>query len=175
MFRLRPDLRFLLPPLFLLISAILVFLWLKPKNSDLKGVDFNSPVQLFGENADIIHSRFISTPDFNLLKGKKALSFFSLKCTHCRKGAQQISAFASQHQLEQHFLVFFSGREINVKWFYDTSGSVHFPYRMLEKEYMSIITGGQVPQLILLKDGIVEEVLYFDEETEAELSKFFKP
>jgi len=159
----------------LLVLAAFTYFLIRPGQNELIGADFKSPIERFGENADTIYFQFLSTPDFNALEGKKAVSFFSMKCNHCRRGSKQISALARQYSLTENFLVFFSGREINVNWFYNTSNSIHFPYRMMEKEHMSAITGGQVPQLFLLNNGIVEDVLYFDEDTEAELLNFFKP
>lgn len=172
-FQLRFNKRYLILFGILLTTVLLICFWKLSKEHDLKGVNFNEPVELFGQYSKDIQNQFIETPDFSPLRGKKAICFFSLKCTHCRKGAQQISIFAKNQQLTENFLVFFSGREINVEWFYNTSDSFHFSYKMMTKEIMSTITGGEIPQLLLLENGVVIEVLDFDKNTEYQLINFF--
>jgi hypothetical protein len=69
--------------------------------------------------------------------------------------------------------VFFAGKEENVKWFFGEAESENFYYRMMDKSEISLITGGKVPRIMLLQEGIVKSVLKYEDITEEILNGFF--
>ena len=131
------------------------------------------PVSDFTDKSDLIKQSFSISDSFNIYQGKKVLCFFSLRCIYCRKAAHKLTIWLKKLNFDKNVLVFFSGKEENVKWFYGEAESESFYYRMMDKKEISLITGGKVPRIMLLQEGIVKSVLKYEDITEERLIGFF--
>lgn len=160
--------------LSLLLIGVIVFISFNNSHT-LVGKDLHQPISEFGIYADSIQAQFASASNLDLFNGKQVVCFFSLKCIYCRKSMKELSRIAELYEFSERVNVLFMGREVNVNWFYNTSEAKHFPYQMMEKERLSIITSGDVPKIFLVENGVIQAILNYDEITEYTFQTFFNP
>lgn len=159
--------------LIILITVVSVFIFI-PNQNKLIGKHLKDVLLEVTENSVSINEIAVFNSKFNFYESKKIICFFSLKCVYCRKAAQQLTIFANQNQLTENVFVFFAGKEVNVNWFFETAQSSHFHYNMMEKETLSQLTDGIVPKIFLLEDGIIREILIYEDLNEMTLKTFFE-
>jgi hypothetical protein len=153
-----------------LIAALIVFLI---QRNEPVGQHLGDILTSISENSKpITYTNELAT-DLKLYEGKKVVCFFSLKCVYCLKVAKQLTVFSEKNEYMDDIFVFFAGREINVNWFFNKAESSHFEYKMLEKEVLSQLTDGVVPKIFLIEDGIVQEILDYEDVNEQKFKSFF--
>lgn len=134
--------------LALLVCMIIPFVFNATINIFQKHKDFH--ISDLTQHSDTIKNKFAPSEDFNLYTGKKIVCFYSLKCVYCIRASKKMSVLADKFGYKDSVMVFFTGNEENVDWFYKVSKSNRYNYRMLEKGDMSFITNGKIPRVFLM-------------------------
>ena len=164
-----------LKPIYIIGLTIITFIivFAVPPYNNLAGDKINFPISEFTEKKEIIQEKFTPTDTFNIYQDKKIVCFYSLRCKYCRNALQKLTILANSNNFSNNVLIFFTGQEKNVKWFFNASKSDCFPYRMLDIENMSYITNGSVPKMFLVENGIIKSSFSYSDMPETEIISFF--
>lgn len=106
--------------------------------------------------------------------GKKILSFYSTGCRFCKLSERKISSIVQRNNLDStKFANIFWGDSTKLAKFYKEN-SIQFEHAFLPTADFMSITGGRMPQIILLQDGKITHRYGYRDLDEAELVKFIQ-
>jgi hypothetical protein len=176
LFRFHPDknLRFgkILIPLAAMTSVTLPFL-LNP--IDLVAAEYRQPqaenfrMDLAPLYADTIKFK----PSVDLSTGKHIVAFFSMTCSHCKATAFKIHVLEKRNPSIPFFMVL-NGKDEWLKSFLEETKSDNIPFMILHGNAFSKITGGSVPVVYWMNNGIVERKSLYISLEENEILKWLK-
>jgi hypothetical protein len=103
----------------------------------------------------------------DLSKGKHIIAFLSMSCSHCKSLAFKMHVIEKRHP-EIPFFLILNGKEDRLQSFYGETKADNMPYIILHGMPFAKITGGVVPTVYWIDDGVVvKKSLYISlEETE---------
>ncbi|MEP7128813.1 MAG: MauE/DoxX family redox-associated membrane protein [Chitinophagales bacterium] len=143
----------LLIPVFLIISISLPFI-LNP--IDLMAANYRQPESVnFPFDQSLIFNDTVSQKNIvDFSTGKHIVAFFSLTCPHCKSTAFKMHIIEKRHP-EIPFFMVLNGKQKNLQPFFEETKSGNVPYTILLGEPFARITGGNVPTVYWIDNGIV--------------------
>lgn len=153
----------------LYFSALVVPFIISPPDVFVKG-QFNpaehnqSALDAAISNGDI-PSRFT--------KGRKLLSFYSMKCKYCKMSSERISAIVSKGEIDRSQVnIVFGGSAGNAIDFFEETNSQVFEFSRLPAGPFLNITKGKMPLTLLIQDGKVISQMNYKTIDEKEIVEF---
>jgi len=140
-------------PILLLASVISPFI-LNP--IDLKAASYRQPeLTNFPFEPSLLYSDSLDhKPEVDISKGKHIVAFLSMTCSHCRTSAFKMHVIEKRHP-EISFFIVLNGKESNLSSFIDETKASNVPHMILNGMPFAKITGGAVPVIYWIEDGIV--------------------
>jgi uncharacterized membrane protein YphA (DoxX/SURF4 family) len=159
-------------PFFLLAAFIAPFV-LNP--IDLMAANYRQPeVTNFPFESELLYNDTIThKPQIDISKGKHIVAFFSMTCSHCRTSAFKMHVIEKRHP-EIPFFMVLNGKESSLTSFLDETKSSNIPYMILHGMPFAKITGGSVPTIYWIKDGIVVKKSNYISLEEADILEWLK-
>lgn len=141
-------------PIWLCIVAVVVALVLPPILNPISfksihasehnmplDLAFLPPVEASGETVDFT-------------QGRRIVAFFSAKCQHCRNAARKLDLLDKKYDLPVVHIVMY-GKDHDVQeFFFETK--VNFPVIRFHDDLFFKLTGGILPSILYMEDGIVK-------------------
>ena len=95
----------------------------------------------------------------DLSTGKHIVAFFSMTCSHCKATAFKLHVMAKRHP-EIPFFMVLNGKEKNLQPFFEETKSDNIPFMILHGLSFAKITGGTVPTIYWMENGMVVKNYY---------------
>jgi len=106
--------------------------------------------------------------------GKKILCFYSTACRFCKLSERKISSIVQRNNLDStKFATIFWGDSTKLTKFYKEN-SIQFEHAFIPTADFMSITGGKMPQIILLQDGKIRHRYGYRDLDEVEMVKFIQ-
>lgn len=114
------------------------------------------------------------TPSVDLMKGKRVIAFLSLTCPHCKIGAQKLNLIHQQNpDLPIYFIL--NGETSDLQEFLESSKTKDIEYRFMSMQEGFIKNAGiNLPAILWVKDGLVENRTKYTELDASELIDWFQ-
>lgn len=109
----------------------------------------------------------------DLAREKHIVAFFSMTCIHCKETAFKMYIMKKRHP-EIPFFMVLNGKEDNLKLFFEETKATNIPYMVLLGLPFARITGGSVPIVFWMENGIVVKKSLYISLEEAEILKWLK-
>ena len=167
----KTPFRWLILILAVMASAIGVFVASPPDNyTSNYDPDNNLQIELFDAMLDDA-----PLDSLNLREGKQVVCFFSTGCEFCQMAAHKLSLMQQFYGFpEENITYLFLGNEEGVAKFYEQSGSMRYREVLYpDVERMLKAVDGNLPTIVLLKDGEVAREYGFRNLNEEEIKRFF--
>lgn len=142
------NLKWLLPSVFIVVSATIVLLY--------PIYDYSYATKpLSSEMADIsVIKGFKGDEQANLQEGKKLVAVFNMACSHCIEVALKINAARARIKLPPTYFVLL-GDSTEIKEFYDLTNS-NAPFVLMQaQDFIKQFHSGW-PRVLLLENGIIK-------------------
>ncbi|AEV31840.1 DoxX protein [Owenweeksia hongkongensis DSM 17368] len=150
-------------------ASVIVPFVISPPDLFVKG-QFNSAEYNQTALDDAIANGEIST---KFLKGRKMLSFYSMKCKYCKMSSERISALVRKNDIQRSQVnIIFGGMSGNPIEFFEETHSQVFEFSRLPREPFLSITKGMMPLTLLIEDGKVISEMNYRTIDEKEITNF---
>lgn len=110
----------------------------------------NFPLDSSVINGDVLPSGTISQLD----SGKHIVAFLSMTCVHCKSAALKLHIMKKRHP-EIPCSMILNGKEKNLQHFLSETKSANVPHMLLLGKPFARVTGGKVPTIFWVENGIV--------------------
>lgn len=123
---------------------------------DLMASGYRQPESVnFPFDLSLIYNDTIShKTSVDLSTGKHIVAFLSMTCTHCKTTAFKMHVMEKRHP-EIPFFMVLNGKEMNLPVFLEETKSENVPYMILLGQPFAKITGGNVPTIYWMENGMV--------------------
>ena len=145
-----------LPVLFLTIAFSFTFLLNRVGLHNLQGIEVNEKVDysslpgLYSVNKKV---------DFS--KGKKIIAFFSNSCSHCLNASRVFASIGKGQDVNNLYYVIGAKTDESLNKFLDQSDS-DFPVIWIEGDEFFKYSGGRLPAIVYLEDGVIKKKWFGD-------------
>ncbi|MEO5673816.1 MAG: MauE/DoxX family redox-associated membrane protein [Chitinophagales bacterium] len=129
-----------------------------------QAINFHLPADLFSSNS-------AKRDTIDLMNGKHIIAFMSLTCEHCKVAAFKMHVMEKRHP-EIPFYFILNGKEHDLLLFHDATKADHIPYMFLYGKSFFALTGGNLPVIYWVENGIVVRKSLYISLEEAEILKW---
>ncbi len=145
-----------LPAVFLIGAFTATFLLNRIGLHNLQGIDVNEKVDYSG-----LPMEYQSNEKVDFSKGKKMIAFFSNSCSHCLNASRVFASIAKGDSVNNLYYVIGSKKEEGLVKFLEKSDS-DFPVIWMEDDSFFKYSGGRLPAIVYLEDGVIKKKWFGD-------------
>ncbi len=174
--RTSKALRFRKPGVVIAVLAILIFVLpviLSPPDFIIQGsYDAATHDQLALDEA-LSDNQIPAT----FVDDRKLMAFYSMGCKFCQMSATRIGEMTERNNIDRELInvVFWGDSTLNATSFFEETHSPPFSYTTLSTKPYLKITKGQMPLILLIKDGDVVHKMNYRTLEESRIINFLKP
>ena len=156
-----------LPILFLAIAFVPTFLLNRVGLHNIQGIAVNKPVD-FSELPPLYKTN--QKVDFS--KGKKIVVFLSYQCEHCINATSKLVLLDKEQKINNLYLIIGSKKEKGLLEFLEMTKS-NFPFIWMNDDTFFKYSGGRLPVIIYMEDGVMKKKLYGELFDVDDIGKYF--
>ncbi|MFB0925683.1 MAG: hypothetical protein QMB65_10460, partial [Vicingaceae bacterium] len=145
-----------LPGVFLIVAFTSTFLLNRIGLHNLQGIEVNERIDYSRLPVD-----YKSNEKVDFSKGKKMIAFFSNSCSHCLNASRIFSSISKGQDVHNLYYVIGAKTDQSLNEFLDKSDS-DFPIIWIEGDDFFKYSGGRLPAIVYLKDGIIKKKWFGD-------------
>jgi hypothetical protein len=113
-------------------------------------------------------------PNVDLRKGKHILSLMSLRCEHCKKAAFKMAIMYKRHPEIPFFNLYKGNPDKYLRSFFEFTHADSIPYMIYNSDHFITLSGGELPAIYWLNDGVVENTSTYLTLNETEILRWLQ-
>jgi len=145
-----------LPFVFLILAFSSVFLLNRVGLHNLQGIEVNEKVDY-----STLPALYQMDKKVDFSKGKKMIAFFSNSCSHCLNASRIFSSISKGQDVHNLYYVIGAKTDQSLNEFVDKSDS-DFPIIWIEGDEFFKYSGGRLPAIVYLEDGVIKKKWFGD-------------
>ena len=109
----------------------------------------------------------------NFSEGKKMIAFFSYKCSHCINASKKFVLLDKEKKISNLYFVVGSRKEVGLQKFINET-KPHFPIIWMKDDSFFKYSGGKLPTIVYIEDGIMKKKWFGDRFDVDDISIYLK-